>query len=154
MLLGSSPVPVTSPSDFAPASSKEFLHIQATIKCGFTLKRVCHMTRTYSEYTLNGLIFVRIILCRTHGFRSVLGNIICLKYDKNFPFAKFNRLKKSEKVNSEMKINVKPLSANITKWSNTLKQFFSKLPTNCFSVFDHFVGLALKRLITRQQCYY
>ena len=40
-----------------------------------------------------------------------------------------------------------PLSANLTKWSNTLKQFVGKLPTNCLSVFDHFVGLALKGLI-------
>ena len=40
-----------------------------------------------------------------------------------------------------------PLSANPTKWSNTLKQFVSKLPTNCLSVFDHFVGLLLKGLI-------
>ena len=39
-----------------------------------------------------------------------------------------------------------PLSANLTKWSNTLKQFVGKLPTNCLSVFDHFVGLALKGL--------
>ena len=36
------------PSDFATASSKEFLDIQATIECGFTLKRVRDMTRTYS----------------------------------------------------------------------------------------------------------
>ena len=43
MVLGSSPVAVASPSDFAPASSKEFLDIQATIDCGFTLKRVCDM---------------------------------------------------------------------------------------------------------------
>ena len=28
----------------------------------------------------------------------------------------------------------------------TLKQFVRKLPTNCLSVFDHFVGLALKGL--------
>ena len=49
MVLGSSPVAVTSPSDFAPASSKEFLDIQATIECGFTLKRVRDMTRTYSH---------------------------------------------------------------------------------------------------------
>ena len=48
MVLGSSPVAVTSPSDFAPASSKEFLDIQATIECGFTLKHVRDMTRTYS----------------------------------------------------------------------------------------------------------
>ena len=42
-------VAVTSPSDFAPASSKEFLDIQATIECGFTLKRVRDMRRTYSQ---------------------------------------------------------------------------------------------------------
>ena len=50
MVLGSSPVAVTSLSDFAPASSKEFLDIQATIECGFTLKRVRDMARTYSQY--------------------------------------------------------------------------------------------------------
>ena len=36
-------------SDFPPASSKEFLDIQATMECGFTLKRVRDMTRTYSQ---------------------------------------------------------------------------------------------------------
>ena len=39
------------------------------------------------------------------------------------------------------------LSANPTKWSNTLKQFVAKLPTNCLSVFVHFMKLALKGLI-------
>ena len=38
------------------------------------------------------------------------------------------------------------LSANFTKWSNTLKQFVGKLPTNRLSMFDHFVRLALKGL--------
>ena len=33
---------------------------------------------------------------------------------------------------------VNPLSANFTKWPNTLKQFVN--------VFGHFVGLALKRV--------
>ena len=42
---------------------------------------------------------------------------------------------------------VNPFSANFTKWSNTLKQFVGNLPTNCLSVFDHFIGLALKGLI-------
>ena len=41
---------------------------------------------------------------------------------------------------------VNPLSANPTKWSNTLKQFVGKLPTNCLNVFDHFVKLALNGL--------
>ena len=36
---------------------------------------------------------------------------------------------------------INPLSANLTKWSNTLKQFVGKLPTNCLNVFDHFVKL-------------
>ena len=45
---------------------------------------------------------------------------------------------------------VNPLSANPIKWSNTLKQFVGNLPANCLSVFDHFVGLALKGLtVTR-----
>ena len=42
---------------------------------------------------------------------------------------------------------VNPLSAKFIKWSNTLKQFVGKLPTNCLSVFDYFVGLALKGLM-------
>ena len=41
-------------------------------------------------------------------------------------------------------LNFNPLSANPTKWSNTLKQFVGNLPTNCLSVFDHFRNLALK----------
>ena len=43
--------------------------------------------------------------------------------------------------------DINPLSANPTKWSNTLKQFVGKLPTNCLSVFDHFVQFALKGFI-------
>ena len=42
--------------------------------------------------------------------------------------------------------HLNPLSANFKKWSNTLKQFVGKLPTNCLSVFGHFVELALKGL--------
>ena len=41
---------------------------------------------------------------------------------------------------------INTLSTNFTKWSNTLKQFVENLPTNCLSVFDHFLGLALKGL--------
>ena len=44
------------------------------------------------------------------------------------------------------KFHISPLSAIITKWSNILKQFVGKLPTNSLSVFDHFVGLTLKGL--------
>ena len=41
---------------------------------------------------------------------------------------------------------INPLSAKLTKWPNTLKQFVGNLPTNRASVFGHFVGLALKGL--------
>ena len=49
VVLGSSPVAVTSPSDFLPPLSKEFLDIQETTECVFTLKHVRDMTRTYSQ---------------------------------------------------------------------------------------------------------
>ena len=39
-----------------------------------------------------------------------------------------------------------PFSANFTNWSNTLTQFVGNLPPNCLSMFDHFIGLALKGL--------
>ena len=48
-------------------------------------------------------------------------------------------------------IVVSPVSANPTKWSNTLKHFVGNLPTNCLSVFDHIVKLALKGLRVRRE---
>ena len=39
-----------------------------------------------------------------------------------------------------------PLSANFTKWPNTLKQFVRNLPPNCLSVFGHFCGIGAKRV--------
>ena len=47
---------------------------------------------------------------------------------------------------SEILYKLNSLNANFTKWSNALKQFVGKLPTSCLSVFDYFVGLALKGL--------
>ena len=47
-------------------------------------------------------------------------------------------------LNAPLHINF--LRAKPTKWSNTLKQLVGKLPINCLSVFDHFVGLALNWL--------
>ena len=43
-------------------------------------------------------------------------------------------------------VSLNHLNFNPTKWSNTLKQFVGKLPTNCLSVVDHFMGLALTGL--------
>ena len=44
---------------------------------------------------------------------------------------------------------INPLSTNFTKLPITLKQFIGKLPTNCLSVFGHFVKLVLKGLIAK-----
>ena len=57
-----------------------------------------------------------------------------------------------EHTNTNKCQQLNPLSAKITKWSNTLKQFVGNLPTNCLSVFDHFVGLALKGLKMKWLC--
>ena len=53
-------------------------------------------------------------------------------------------------VDGSLQLN--PLNSNPTKWSNTLKQFVGKLPTNCLSVFDHFAILALKDLKELDSC--
>ena len=53
-----------------------------------------------------------------------------------------------------LEITFNHLSANFTKWSNTLKQFVGNFPKNCLSVFDHFVGLALQRLNNNRGKYF
>ena len=49
-------------------------------------------------------------------------------------------------INSKSLEVFNPLCAHPTKWSNILKQIVGKLPKNCLSVSDRFVGLALKVL--------
>ena len=71
MVLGSSPVAVTSFSDFEPASSKEFLDIQATMECEFTLKHVRDMTRTYTVITMR---LIQILNSSTSDMHLILGN--------------------------------------------------------------------------------
>ena len=45
---------------------------------------------------------------------------------------------KEKMILKTVRLRFNPLSAKFIKWSNTLKQFVGKLPTNCLSVFDHF----------------
>ena len=49
------------------------------------------------------------------------------------------------KFHMRRKYAINPLSANPIKWSNT-QTIRQLLPTNCLSLFDHFVGLVLKGL--------
>ena len=54
------------------------------------------------------------------------------------------RLILEKKLGDDSEGSINPLSTKPIKWPNTLKQFVGKLPMNCLSVFDGFVGLALK----------
>ena len=49
VVVGSNPVAVSQTSDMALVLSKEFLDIQATIECRFTLKLARDMLKTYSQ---------------------------------------------------------------------------------------------------------
>ena len=49
MAVGSVQIAVTSTLDFKPAQSKELLDVQGIIQCGFTLKCMPDMRRTYSQ---------------------------------------------------------------------------------------------------------
>ena len=50
MVVGLNPVAITQTSDMAPVLSQEFLDIQATIECRFTLKLVRDMIITCSHF--------------------------------------------------------------------------------------------------------
>ena len=82
--------------------------------------------------------FIEKHLCQSLFFNKVAGLLCFIEHPGWLSFLWFLR------VSSEFFF--KPLSANPTKWPNTLKQFVGKLPTNCLSVFGHFVNLALKGL--------
>ena len=68
----------------------------------------------------------------------------CIQTEMSF-LEKHSRFRGVSEV-SQVQFILRPLSANPTKWLNTLKQFVVNLPTNYLSVFDHFVKLALKGL--------
>ena len=78
MVLGSSTVAVTSPSDFASASSKEFFDIQAFIECGVTLKRVRDMTRTYSQCKHWPFINFTLLFQSVCGFKGIQAKNYCI----------------------------------------------------------------------------
>ena len=75
---------------------------------------------------------------------------LCISYNPKIEFhvLYYAILHKSIHIKYDPWCKIIPLSANPTKWSNTLKQFVSKLLTNCLCVFDHFVKLALKGLLS------
>ena len=78
MNLGSRLIPITKTTDFAPFSRKEFLNIQTTKDCGFNLKFVRDMTKTYSQMPCKDKYsHVRSIIC------SLLSNGGVFVYELN-----------------------------------------------------------------------
>ena len=76
------------------------------------------------------------------GFRSMLLNAFCASLLGNLLPDKWVIWVGDGVIRARQDFN--PLGANPTKCSNTLKQILGNLPTNCLSVFDYFLILALK----------
>ena len=76
-------------------------------------------------------------ISQTHIYLRLLSSILTL-------CAHFSKWSVVNESSPNFGFSINPLYPNPTKWSNTLKQFVGNLPTNCLSVLDHFVVLALK----------
>ena len=87
------------------------------------------------------LLFINISL------EEIIKNCVNNLYFNNSYCVKLTRIGVFDLFNLLLNDLLNPLSPNFPKWSKTLKQLVSNMPTNCLSVFDHFVGLALKELI-------
>ena len=92
-----------------------------------------------------------------HVFTSIFRSAFCLYINRFYSSVNrefYHYTSKRSSLTQELMYQrtrfLNPLSANPTKWSNTLKQFAGKLPTNCLSVFDHIVKLAPKGLILNE----
>ena len=96
----------------------------------------------YHKWTANDVIIVKVNIAHTQILQLCFVITTRLKEFQE----KITSIRWNAEASYSMSIRFNPLSANPTKWSNTLKQFVGNLPTNCLSVFDHFVKLALKGL--------
>ena len=96
-------------------------------------------------------VFSRIRTGNKYG--SGIQHIFCIEFPvKSIKFLAAIQLLKYSVCDDNCSF-LKPLSANPTKWSNTLKTIRRQKPTNCLSVFDHFAGLAFKGLNLFNKCY-
>ena len=67
MVVSSNPFAATLISDIAPVLNKEFLDIQATIECRFTLKLVRDMIIIYSPLARNQEFFSAVEVSENKG---------------------------------------------------------------------------------------
>ena len=78
-------------------------------------------------------------------------SVVQWKYPSGQSLCSFLKVFRKKSINYVSQLfsgigSINHLNANPTKWSNPLKQFVGNFPSNCLSVFDHFVKLALKGL--------
>ena len=100
-------------------------------KTGFEPTTTTYFGNEHSAIQLNGWVFVyKLSGC---GFESHCSHL-CFLFLGN------------QIITASRIINLTLYVPTPKKWSNTLKQFVGNWQTNCLSVLDHFVGLALKRL--------
>ena len=98
-------------------------------------------------HILNNTSFLQLNIL--FAWEKILKSTICKKFVKRFLFFITSMLlyfRAKALYSNITNTGIDSLSANLTKCSNTLKQLVENLLPNCFSVFDHFVGLVLKRL--------
>ena len=125
--------------DIILVTSHKFSHFCPTKFCPIRYSFFKGFNSSWSDWQLGSL------LTGFAKFTSVISLIPYLRYVSLYlEYAIFTS---GNFLVQQINGSVNTLSANITKWSNTLKQFVGNLPTYCFSVFDHLVILALKGLM-------
>ena len=155
---------ILGPLSFNRFINDLFLFIEKTKICNFADDKTIYSCNNNLQTILKNLKHDMVNVLKWFKVNSIKANpkkfqfMILGKSTRQTIILNINNIKIRESQNVELlgltidnrltfKDHINPLIAKFTKWSNTLKQFVGNLPTNCLSVFDHFLGLALKGLI-------
>ena len=113
------------------------------------INQLLWITREIIKFSDNGLELRSVFLDISKAFDEVRHKGLIFKLKQTAFTVKPLHILSDFLSNRKQRVVLKPFSINFTKWSHTLKKFVGKLPTNCLSVVDHFVGLAIKGLMVK-----